>query len=121
MTVKELIEKLNNFDENKEVIIRFAVSNNDDIGYILEPKIVDEYVVGIAIYSIYNDSEEDCNFIGQKNLTKLWEIDLKNYIPKSKIEEKIEGMDRNISSVRYDLAENYIYSKKILQELLESE
>ena len=73
MTVKELIKKLNSFDKNKEVIIRFAVSNKDDIGYILEPKIVDEYVDEIAIYNNYTDTEEDCNFIGQKYLKKLWE------------------------------------------------
>lgn len=73
MKVKEMIEKLSKFDENKEIIIRFAVSNKDDIGYILEPKIIDEYIEAVAIYSNYNSTEEDCNFIGQKDLKKLWE------------------------------------------------
>lgn len=73
MKVKELIEKLKKYDENKDIIIRFAVSNKDDMGYILEPMVVDEYVDDVAIYSNYNDTEEDCNYVGQKNLTKLWE------------------------------------------------
>lgn len=73
MKVKDLIEELKKYDENREVIIRFAVSNKDEIGYMLEPRIVDEYVEDVAIYSNYNITEEDCNFIGQKDLKKLWE------------------------------------------------
>ena len=73
MQVKELIEQLKKFDENQEVIIRFAVSTKDDIGYVLIPKILDEYGTEIAIYSNYEHTKEDCNFIGQKDLKELWE------------------------------------------------
>lgn len=73
MTVKELKERLNNFDENKEVIIRFCLSNEDEIGYVLEPVLVNPRISDIAIYAEYTATEEDCAFIGQKDLKKLWE------------------------------------------------
>ncbi|MBO5348968.1 MAG: hypothetical protein J6A89_04015 [Clostridia bacterium] len=73
MQVKELIEQLKKFDENQEVIIRFAVSTKDDIGYVLIPKMLDEYGTEIAIYANYEHTKEDCNFIGQKDLKELWE------------------------------------------------
>lgn len=38
MKVKELIEKLNKFDKEKEVLIRFAVSNKDEIGGVLSER-----------------------------------------------------------------------------------
>ncbi len=73
MTVKELIEKLQKFDKGKEVIIRFAVTNKDDIGYVLEPKIVASYTNEVEIYANYTATKEDCEFIGQKDLKELWE------------------------------------------------
>lgn len=74
MKVKELIEKLQKFDQDKDVIIRFALSNEDDIGYILRPGLVDTYIDSeVAIYSIYDTTKEDCDFIGQIELKELWE------------------------------------------------
>ncbi len=77
MKVKELIEKLNKFDKEKEVLIRFAVSNKDEIGYVLNPKILDEYGTSVAIYGIYEHTAEDCEFIGQVDLKKAYENELK--------------------------------------------
>lgn len=77
MKVKELIEKLNKFDKEKEVLIRFAVSNKDEIGYVLNPKILNEYGTSVAIYGIYEHTAEDCEFIGQVDLKKAYENELK--------------------------------------------
>lgn len=76
MKVKELIEKLNKFDKEKEVLIRFAVSNKDEIGYVLNPKILDEYGTSVAIYGIYEHTAEDCDFMGQVDLKKAYEHEL---------------------------------------------
>ena len=40
MIVKDLIEKLQKYDKDKEVIIKFALDNEDEIGYVLMPKIL---------------------------------------------------------------------------------
>ena len=74
MKVKELIERLNKFDKEKEVLIRFAVSNKDDIGYVLNPKILDEYGTSIAIYSNYEHTSEEC--MGPVDLKKAYEHEL---------------------------------------------
>lgn len=76
MKVKELIEKLNKFDKEKEVVIRFAVSNKDDLGYVLNPKILDEYGTSVAIYSNYEHTPEDCYFMGQIDLKTAYEHEL---------------------------------------------
>lgn len=76
MKVKELIERLNKFDKEKEVLIRFAVSNKDEIGYVLNPKILDEYGTSVAIYGIYEHTAEDCDFMGQVDLIKAYEHEL---------------------------------------------
>lgn len=76
MKVKELIEKLNEFDKEKEVLIRFAVSNKDEVGYVLNPKILDEYGTSVAIYGIYEHTAEDCDFMGQVDLKKAYEHEL---------------------------------------------
>ena len=73
MKVKELKEQLNKYDENAKIMIKFAVSDKDEIGYYLEPIIVEDYINDVVIYGSYVTTEEDCNFIGQKDLKKLWE------------------------------------------------
>lgn len=73
MKVKELIEKLQKYDREKEVIIRFALSNEDEVGYILIPKIVDSYYEDeIALYCNYETTKEDCDFIGQVDLKEAY-------------------------------------------------
>lgn len=72
MKVKELIKQLSKFDEEKEVVIRFALSNEDDIGYVLETVTTGEYGSNVAIYSEYTTTKEDCDFMGQKDLKSLW-------------------------------------------------
>ena len=76
MKVKELIEKLNKFDKEKEVLIRFAVSNKDSIGYVLNPKTLGEYETSVTIYGIYEHTAEDCDFMGQVDLKKAYEHEL---------------------------------------------
>lgn len=74
MIVKDLIEKLKEQDENKEVIIRFALTNKDDLGYILVPKIVDTYYEDeVAIYCNYETKKEDLDFFGQIDLKEAYE------------------------------------------------
>ena len=74
MTVKELIEKLNKIeDKEREVLIRFALDSEDEIGYILEPCIVNNYMDNtVYIYSNYTATEEDCAFIGQVDLKQAY-------------------------------------------------
>lgn len=75
MKVKELKEQLNNFDENLDVVIRFALDEEDDIGYCLEPVFVNPRISDIAIYAEYTATELDCAIMGQKDLKKLWKED----------------------------------------------
>lgn len=74
MKVKELRKELEKYADDKEVIIRFALSEKDEIGYILKPCIVDTYSKDeVAIYSNYDTTKEDCDFLGQIDLKELWE------------------------------------------------
>ena len=73
MKVKDLIEKLNNFDKEKEVVIRFGLSEDDDIGYVLETIVTGEYGEDFAIYAEYTATPEDCTFIGQVDLKEAYE------------------------------------------------
>ena len=77
MKVKELIEKLNKFDKDKEVIIRFTLGEEDEFEYVLETFETGEYGKSVAIYSEYTATEEDCEFIGQVDLIKAYENELK--------------------------------------------
>ena len=77
MKVKELIEELKKYDENKDVLIRFAVSNEDEIGYYLRPTDTDLIATDVYIYASYDTTKEDCDFIGQLHLTELWEKEVK--------------------------------------------
>lgn len=75
MKVKELIEKLKEFDGEADVVIRFAVSSTDDIGYVLIPKIIDKYISSdtVTIYANYEHTAEDCDFMGQVDLKQAYE------------------------------------------------
>lgn len=73
MKVKDLIEKLNNFDKEKEVVIRFGLSKDDDIGYVLETITTGEYGEDFAIYAEYTATKEDCDFIGQVDLKEAYQ------------------------------------------------
>ena len=72
MKIKELIEKLNKFDKEKEVIIKFCLEPEDEIGYVLEPIIVSEVMNNIGIYAEYTATAEDCAFIGQVDLKEAY-------------------------------------------------
>lgn len=83
MKVKELIEKLEKMDKEKEVIIKFAVSPKDEVGYILTPNIVESFIDEAVIYAIYPTNENhDYEVIGQYDLQELWEEENYNHIPR---------------------------------------
>lgn len=73
MKVKELIEKLSKMEQDREVIIRFALDKEDDIGYVLEIAFVGQiYEDKVAIYAEYTATKEDCEFIGQVDLKEAY-------------------------------------------------
>ena len=73
MKVKELIEKLRKMEQDREVIIRFALDKEDDIGYVLEIAFVGQiYEDKVAIYAEYTATKEDCEFIGQVDLKEAY-------------------------------------------------
>lgn len=72
MKVKELMEKLQKCDEEKEVIIRFGLDDRDDVGYILETFATGEYGKAISIYAEYTATKEDCDFVGQIDLKEAY-------------------------------------------------
>lgn len=72
MKVKELIEELQKYDGEKEVIVRFGLDDRDDVGYILETFATGEYGKTISIYAEYTTTKEDCDFIGQIDLKEAY-------------------------------------------------
>lgn len=76
MKVKELIQKLNKYDKEKEVVIRFVLSEKDDVGYVLETFETGEYGDNVAIYAEYTTTVQDCDFMGQIDLIKAYEHEL---------------------------------------------
>ena len=73
MKVKELIEKLNKMEQDREVIIRFGLDKEDDIGYVLEIFAVEQiFEDEVAIYAEYKATKEDCDFIGQVDLKEAY-------------------------------------------------
>lgn len=74
MKVKELIEKLQKFDKDREVIIRFGLDNEDDVGYALETFTAEQiFEDEVAIYAEYTATKEDCDFIGQVDLKEAYQ------------------------------------------------
>lgn len=73
MKVKELIEKLSKMEQNREVIIRFGLDKEDDIGYVLEIAFVEQiYEDEVAIYAEYTATKEDCDSVGQIDLKEAY-------------------------------------------------
>ena len=68
MKVKELIEKLSKFDGEKEVIVRFGLGENDEMGYGLEIVHVYGRIDDVCIAGEYTLTKEDCDFVGQIDL-----------------------------------------------------
>ena len=71
MTVKELIDKLQKYDKNAEVVIRFAIDEKDETGYILIPFDTGKYFDTVGIYCEDENTEQDYDFIGQMSLKLL--------------------------------------------------
>lgn len=73
MKVKELIKHLQKYDMEQDVIIRFALDNEDDVGYVLIPFGTGLYFKDeCAIYAEYTATKEDCDFIGQVDLKEAY-------------------------------------------------
>lgn len=73
MKVKELINLLQKYDLEQDVIIRFGLDNDDDVGYVLEPFDTGLYFKDeCAIYAEYTATKEDCDFIGQVDLKEAY-------------------------------------------------
>lgn len=74
MKVKELIEQLKQYDPEQDVIIRFTLNEDDEVGYVLET-----YATGLyfkdecAIYAEYTATKEDCDWIGQVDLREAYQ------------------------------------------------
>ncbi len=74
MKVKELIEHLQKYDLEQDVIIRFGLDNEDDVGYVLVPFDTGLYFKDeCAIYAEYTATKEDCDFIGQVDLKEAYQ------------------------------------------------
>lgn len=71
MTVIELINKLEKYNENAEVVVRFAIDEKDEIGYLLTPFDTGKYFDNVGIYCKDENTEEDYDFIGQMSLKLL--------------------------------------------------
>ena len=72
MKVKKLIEKLQKCNPEKEIFIKFALDENDEIGYPLEIAFVEEILNDCIIYGEYTITKEDCDFIGQVDLKEAY-------------------------------------------------
>ena len=72
MKVKELIEKLQKCDQEKDVWIKFGLDKDDEIGYLLEIAFVEDILDDCIIYGEYTVTKEDCDFIGQVDLKEAY-------------------------------------------------
>ena len=70
MKVRELIEKLQKCDQEKDVYIKFGL--DDEIGYPLEIAFVEDILDDCIIYGEYKVTKEDCDFIGQVDLKEAY-------------------------------------------------
>ena len=74
MKVKDLIEHLQKYDMEQDVVIRFTLDNEDDVGYVLIPFETGLYFKDeCAIYAEYTATKEDCDFIGQVDLREAYQ------------------------------------------------
>lgn len=104
MKVKDMISMLQKHNPDEEVIIRFALDQEDEFGYILETVYVGEYYNDCAIYGAYNTTKEDCEFIGQIDLAEAY----KEY---GKQNEKMNRIKKEVLS--YIAVENRLKRKNI--------
>ncbi len=73
MKVKKLIDKLSKMEQDREVIIRFALDKEDDVGYVLETFAIGQiFDDEVAIYAEYTATKEDCDFVGQVDLKEAY-------------------------------------------------
>lgn len=74
MKVRELVEKLSQMEQDREIIIRFGLDKEDEIGYVLIPAFVGQiFEDEVAIYAEYTATKEDCDFIGQVDLKEAYQ------------------------------------------------
>lgn len=112
MKVKELIEKLQQFDKDKEVIIRFALDEDDDIGYILNPiSCIQFFNEQVEIISTYDSTKEDCDFIGQVDLREAYKKNKRRGGQAMLSKEEVEKILKDISNGfrEFKSCDNYLY------------
>ena len=75
MKVKEMIEALQKCNLESEVTIRFALDKEDEIGYYLEPFLIENmFKDDVYIYAEYTATKEDSDFIGQYDLKEAYKL-----------------------------------------------
>lgn len=87
MNVKRLKEYLDKLDDNLEVVIKFAINPEDEIGHILNPFVVKNIMGRAVIYSDYETTEADCDFVGANYL-----LDTSNAVSKKTLRNKINEL-----------------------------
>lgn len=73
MKVRELIEKLSKFEQDRGVLIRFGLDKDDEIGYWLEIAFVEDIIDTCNIYAEYTSTKEECDFVGQVDLKEAYQ------------------------------------------------
>lgn len=68
MKIAQLIEKLSKYNPDSEVIIRFGLGENDELGYGLEIVHVYSRITDVCICGEYTLTKEDCDLFGQVDL-----------------------------------------------------
>ncbi|MBQ9659173.1 MAG: hypothetical protein IJV31_10515 [Clostridia bacterium] len=95
MTVQDLIEELNKMDKEKDVIIKFALDKEDEIGYVLRPfSITQLFDDEVVIYGAYDITKEDCEFIGQVDLKEAYKYNKKSEDKDRVIENTINKINK---------------------------
>ena len=73
MKVKDLKKELSKYDDELDIIIRFALDKEDDWGHNLVPVAsMQTFEDRIVIYAEYVDTKEDCDFVGQVYLVDAY-------------------------------------------------
>lgn len=73
MKVKDLKKELSKYDDELDIIIRFALDEEDDWGHNLVPVTTQQtFEDRIIIYAEYADKKEDCDSVGQVYLVDAY-------------------------------------------------
>lgn len=68
MKIAQLIEKLSKYNPDSEVIVRFGLGEDDELGYGLEIVHVYDRLTDVCICGEYTTTKEECDLFGQVDL-----------------------------------------------------